>query len=273
VWTWADRARLEHLEQPPIVEVICGVHFDPLEVDPVLAGAFWAERRDRFPHRKILPALHAAPDPMGVMVALGGAMPLRTWLISADETHLVQIQQDRFYLNWRRRPQGGDYPHFASSGEHGLLAQALREFDAFGRFCEQTLAKSPTVRRVELGKVDHFAEGDSWSGSADLARMMPGLAPFLALCEGGRSDVLWRVHDRKGESEFTATAASTLAFEAGNPQPRKGLKFETSVVLPATAGDLEAKFRIANKTVNAAFDILVPASERQTRFCSRTGSP
>lgn len=102
---------------------------------------------------------------------------------------------------------------------------------------------------------------------------MPGLAPFLALCEGGRSDVLWRVHDRKGEAEFNATAASTLAFQAGNPQPRRGLKFETSVVLPAAVGNLEAKFQIANKTVNAAFDILVPASERQTRFRPHTASP
>jgi hypothetical protein len=103
--------------------------------------------------------------------------------------------------------------------------------------------------------------------------MMPGLAPFLVLCEGDRSDVLWRVHDRKGDAEFSASAASTLAFQAGNPKPRKGLKFETSVVLPATAGDLEAKYRIANKTVNAAFDILIPVGERQSRFRPSTGSP
>jgi hypothetical protein len=128
------------------------------------------------------------------------------------------------------------------------------------------LGRAVSRLRIKLGKVDHFAEGDSWSDLADLARMMPGLAPFLVLCEGTRSEVVWKVHDRKGDADFSASAASTLAFQAGKQEPRRGLKFETSVVLPATAGDLEAKYRTANKTVNAAFDILVPAGERQSRF-------
>jgi uncharacterized protein (TIGR04255 family) len=272
VWSWAQTQPLEHLGQPPIVEVICGIHFDVLPIDPVVAGAFWVGCQAEFPGRQILPALQAAPDPMGMVTALGGVMPLRTWLVSADESRLIQLQHDRFYLNWRRRPGAGEYPRFASSGD-GLLTQVLTQFDAFSKFCEGMLSRPPVVRRVELGKVDHFSEGESWSGFPDLARMMPALAPFVALAEGERTDVLWRLNDRKGDAEFSATVSSTLTFQAGIANPIRGLRLDSAVVLPAENGDLERQFRTANETINASFAILVPPAERRARFGAQGGSP
>jgi uncharacterized protein (TIGR04255 family) len=114
---------LEKLSSPPIVEVICGVFFSPLpNFDPVVAGTYWQQRRADFPGHSIHPAAGAPP---GLVI---GTPPLRTWLISSnDGPFVIQVQADRFYLNWRRR--GDAYPRFST--EHGLLERTLREFALF----------------------------------------------------------------------------------------------------------------------------------------------
>ena len=62
MWSWVSATdKLEKLDNPPVVEVICGVHFQPLDIDPVVVGGYWAvECRDRFPKRQLHPALPPA---------------------------------------------------------------------------------------------------------------------------------------------------------------------------------------------------------------------
>jgi hypothetical protein len=36
------------LERPPIVEVVCGVQFDPVELDPLVLGVYWDRRQSEF---------------------------------------------------------------------------------------------------------------------------------------------------------------------------------------------------------------------------------
>ena len=57
----SDDAPLEKLEQPPIVEVICGVWFaNAVELDPVVLGAYWLRRRADFPKHEIHPPITTA---------------------------------------------------------------------------------------------------------------------------------------------------------------------------------------------------------------------
>src|SRR5690349_21253827 len=91
---------LEALKNPPIVEVGCGIIFDPIEnLDPVSIGSYWHSRRADFPDRQVM---HAVGDATRIVVG-PGVGPLRTWLISPTGNLVLQIQSDRFYLNWRRR--------------------------------------------------------------------------------------------------------------------------------------------------------------------------
>lgn len=161
-------------KKPPIVEVVMGVFFEPIaSLDPMLLGTYWSERRDDFPTRKLAPAVADRP---GLLFSAGVA-PTRCWLESDDEQYLVQLQPDRFYFNWRRRH--AEYPRFGDhGGKAGVCTRGLSEYERFASFCEREGAAKPTVRRVELSKVDRVAYTDR----EDLAKLVPltaSLAPLL----------------------------------------------------------------------------------------------
>ncbi|MEZ4442922.1 MAG: hypothetical protein R3B72_27755 [Polyangiaceae bacterium] len=74
---------------------MCGVHFDALELDGMVLGVYWDRRRDEFPTRHLQPAFSEGP---GFVL---GSPPLRAVLVGSDKVHVLQLQHDRFFMNWR----------------------------------------------------------------------------------------------------------------------------------------------------------------------------
>jgi uncharacterized protein (TIGR04255 family) len=80
--------------------------------------------------------------PFGGMPLQMGQMGQRTWLVSTDDQRLIQIQDDAFYTNWRRRVE--PYPRFES---------ILKEFwDRFSEFRSQL--DSDTVIPLQLQQIE-----------------------------------------------------------------------------------------------------------------------
>ena len=52
--------RFPVLKKPPIVEVVCGIHFEPLELDGLVLGVYWDRRKEEFPTGSLQPALSEA---------------------------------------------------------------------------------------------------------------------------------------------------------------------------------------------------------------------
>ena len=83
-------------------------------------GVFWDRHlRDRYPRVSDQPA--APPQPIEVATGgpvtypqfvFGPAVMGRHWYATDDQTRLVQMQQDRLVLNWRKL-EGDVYPHYA----------------------------------------------------------------------------------------------------------------------------------------------------------------
>lgn len=250
---------LEKLTKPPIFEVVCGVFFSALGgLDPIIVGTYWDARRDDFPERALQPAV----GPQTVLLG-PGVPPLRTWLISKnDGPFVLQIQADRFYLNWRKR--GESYPRFSTTD--GLLALALKEFTRFSDFCEANLGGRPRPQAIELAKVDDFVEGRDWTGKDDLAQMLPSLAPLLSVTATDAPDVLMRFREsRAGHS--LQVALSSMDVEHGGTRHRV-VRLETTVVRPAgpEMEEVRAAFERANGDANAVFGALVPRDQRRRRF-------
>jgi len=92
-----------NFDNPPIHEVALGQTFlhRPDFLIPYY-GEFWSLIRDHFPlAEQAPPILEQVDGPT--------EMPLpRVWFLSNDKTWLVQLQQDRFHLNWRRVGEGND---------------------------------------------------------------------------------------------------------------------------------------------------------------------
>jgi uncharacterized protein (TIGR04255 family) len=97
-------------DAPPLNEVALGAVFLP-RPDFLVPhfGSFWERIRDRFPkaqHASTIVAPGETPQ-----VDAGFWLP-RVWFISADDTWLLQLQQNRLHLNWRQTPQPTFYPRF-----------------------------------------------------------------------------------------------------------------------------------------------------------------
>lgn len=156
---------LADLQNPPIVEVVCGVFFEAnAELDPLCVGRFWTLKRREYPKRELKPPVTEAT---GVQLRqdLG---PVRCWLVSERGEFIVQVQPDRFYFNWRKRAEV--YPRFGNhGGREGVLAMALREFKEFEEFTVDNTGVRPMAIRVELTKIDVVA----FATIDDLRRDLP----------------------------------------------------------------------------------------------------
>jgi uncharacterized protein (TIGR04255 family) len=104
--------------KPPVNEVVLGRHFlqRPDFVAPYF-GTFWSKIRERFPK---VEQTQPVFSPQEIVFLDPGNVQPRVWYVSADQAMLVQLQQNRFYYNWRQRPAGVQYGRFPA-----LLSESL----------------------------------------------------------------------------------------------------------------------------------------------------
>jgi uncharacterized protein (TIGR04255 family) len=236
---------LGHLTNSPLFEVVCGALFEePCDLDPIRVGLFWAAERARYARHELHPAIR---DGAGFHL-LQGVGPVRSWLVSADEDYVLQIQPDRVYFNWRRR--GGTYPRFNTYGEQkGVLERFVDELARVRTFCSKELGVSLGLHTVELAKIDHIP----FDGFDDLVTLVP--------CLSGLRDL--------GQTRFPEVG-STLSETLGAVKLRTGLSTIVSPELtPALRCDIlarrplvrneapEAALRELNEILNATFERLV----------------
>lgn len=255
---------LGHLDEPPIVEVVCGVKFAPVPgLDPIVLGAYWKERAADFPGRQVHEPLRDNNEVVWAVTPL-----VRFWFVSPSGEFLLQLQHDRFFLNWRRLREG-TYPRFSDSdGQSGVLSRMLREFETFGEFCERTVGARPVPVRCELAKIDHFVEGKHWRDLADLAKLLPWLETFAAFSTSDVPGLLVQFTEpREGGS-----IAVTLRTGESAGDARRVLLLDTRMVR-ATSPDqhLSEVFTASNLEVNRVFERLVPAPQRG-RFMRPVGA-
>lgn len=255
--------RLGRLEEPPISEVVCGSFFKSLPgLDPVTIGGFWRPRRAEYPRREFKVPI-VATAPRNVEVSLGQDVgPLRTWLISRDDVFIIQVQHDRFYLNWRARQDA--YPRFNDWDEsEGLLSRFLREREAFEHFCAEELGVKPELHGIELAKIDHLERGRHWKDSRDLCGLLPMLRPAVELAESDPA-VAIRMSTPRDDG------AMEVAIETMHPPAQPAalvvrLESRRTIRRSIATGDLAAAFRGANEELNDLFLRLVP-EDHHDRF-------
>lgn len=245
------------LEAPPIVEVMCGVFFAPIpDIDPIFVGGLQQYLGGDYPRHAIQPAVLDAP---GAFFSQG-MPPLRSWLISASDDWLLQVQPDRFYVNWRRR--GTEYPRF--SGPRGVLERALSEIARFRQLCRDHLRTEIAASAVEVAKVDVIIEGVHWRDIEELGRVVPLIGNLTRFSRPPNLELGVNIVDRDtvGGSRVVGLSLSTeTVFE---DRLARAVKIETRCTQPLTGQDpdaLRAGFEKLNTTANAAFFGLIAEAE------------
>ena len=157
-----ERPPLPDFEKPPLVEVALSMQFEKLaNFRAVHLGLLWQSLgRDRFPNFEEQPPVQETIERFGPVKAtefpkfeLMDVPPVPRYLfVSADGTEVVQIQQDRFTVNWRKRNLTDVYPRFEA-----LAAFFQTQVATFERFVTQnhlgqikaTQAEVTYVNRIE----------------------------------------------------------------------------------------------------------------------------
>jgi uncharacterized protein (TIGR04255 family) len=243
----AKAASFPVLEKPPIVEVVCGVQFDPVDLDPLVLGVYWDSRREEFPQRSLQPAI---VDGSGLIL---GNLPLRSVFVAADEVHVLQIQHDRFFMNWRAVGKG--YPRFSNrGGKGGLMHHAIEEFGKLSAFCERRFGGPLSPIRAELSKIDVIEKGRHWRDLENLRSIIPITGTFGGVQQGGNRQLALRFVETEGPRNLTVSVNSASADLGGD---LTSIRIETRAVVPVLESGLEAAFVEANGSVNHAFFTLI----------------
>jgi uncharacterized protein (TIGR04255 family) len=176
--------KIEHLaipdfEHPPVLEVVFSVRFEEV---PALNGPYlglaWTLFRGEYPYAEQHPPVDPVAEvldnespPPGIQIQLVTGLPTpRYWFLNEDRTGLIQLQPDRFTINWRKVTGAETYPRFE---------QVLRVFaENFHRFCawihEEKLGQVAPMQ-CELSYVNHIESGTAGQSHNEAERVFSSL--------------------------------------------------------------------------------------------------
>jgi uncharacterized protein (TIGR04255 family) len=166
-------------DQPPVAEVALSVQTAPnAGLHAAHMGAFWdANLRDDYPLTQDQPAAPPSIESFEnvswtptVMFGLG--VPTgRQWYLSPDQTRLVQLQNDRLVLNWRRL-ESDDYPHYDQ-----LRAELERVASLLSGFLEQRDLQRQPVVQAEVTYINQIPVEEPIADLSDIGALLGPLRP------------------------------------------------------------------------------------------------
>jgi len=167
----AEVRHLPDYNDPPLNEVVFGIQFSPPRAfSSIDLAAIYEPFRATYPKVQEHPRLNVQIETFGGMKDQPDSpfsiepAPIRgrTWFISRDESHLIQFQDNRLLLNWRRRPDGVDYPRF--EGVFSSFLDCMKAIEAVFReqFSTGLKINQAELTYVNLIKLDSFSESSKW---------------------------------------------------------------------------------------------------------------
>lgn len=165
----ADNIRFSN---PPLNEVVLDVSFSDSKWGVEHFGLYFEEHVPKFVGTKIQhPLPPAGLQPTGLALVTEAELP-RVWYEFEEKPFLVQIQKDRFILNWRKVTNLNNvYPLFKE-----FYGRFETEWNNFSSFCSAQDVGNPKVNRIELTYINHLVKGQHWNTLAELSQHFRSLA-------------------------------------------------------------------------------------------------
>ena len=148
--------RIADLENPPLDEVILGVQFAPPRgFQSIHTHQVWELYRKEFPEVHEQPRLmpqfetFGGNPQTGMQINFGSDPKGRLWFVAEDGSHLIQFQEDRLLLNWRRRDHGAPYPR------HERMALLFKDFlERLSAFYKEEFQIPLAVNQAEVSYIN-----------------------------------------------------------------------------------------------------------------------
>jgi uncharacterized protein (TIGR04255 family) len=194
---------LPEFDAPPVIETALSVQFERLQgYSTAMAGWFWKSYLARLPGgeawTKSVDAgrLEDQFQRFGaeeLWVRPGFRMgpvgePQRTQIIRDDDERMVQIQDSRLILNWRKKSAA--YPSFETV--YGEFRETI--LPTFERFVTESGLAPLEPNQWEVAYINHIPRGELWQSPQDWSRVAPGLT-FPQASAGVHNDTFsadWR---------------------------------------------------------------------------------
>lgn len=164
--TSKTKITLPSYKKPPVNEVVYGMRIRPS--DKLLIphiGLLWDKFRTEYPRlQHVLPII----SPRGELLIdrITNTPIPRVWFINASDDELIQFQNDRFYLNWRKRKKERDYPRYEY-----MISNFETVFGVIKDFFSEFNLGELTPQEYELTYINHIPKGMGWEIIDDLPKV------------------------------------------------------------------------------------------------------
>ena len=181
--------------KPPVIEVVCGIMFQPLlQLTTPHLGLFWETFKSTYPSCKevaplspVIESFDDKPSSPHFPLAMSGGIPPfllpRIWFERLDERRLLQMQRDRFHLNWKKKEDTDEYPHYES-----VFSDFKNYLERFESFLSKNELGVIQPIQYEMSYVNHIPQGEGWSSLEDIHVVFP--------------DIMWRANPDRFLSSF-----------------------------------------------------------------------
>ena len=168
----------QSFNSPPVVETVLSVQFEELEeFRNVHFGRFHSLILSDFPYSedqlrlpRVFETFPAIPQMNRLMFRQSGVEPDRVWYRSSDENPLMlQLQPDRFSLNWCKRV-GQAYPRYNSN-----RPEFMKRFEQFRDFAKTLNLGEVIPNLCEVTYVNHIIPNEGESTSECCSSILTGL--------------------------------------------------------------------------------------------------
>ena len=171
----ATEDNLPEFENPPVIEVVCGLQFQPLKT--MLAGHLgqlwdhfkpdYSKLKEAAPLPHLVEQYDSPEDRIKLSTTNIPDLP-RTWFIHKDDTGVLQVQRDRFLHNWRKVKAADYYPRY-----HEVIARFREHLATFKGFVDELSLGSLTTDQFELSYINHIPIGDGWNSHGEIGAVLP----------------------------------------------------------------------------------------------------
>ena len=168
------RPDLPDFDHPPVIEVAISVQFETLHsLRTKQLGLLAKEYEKEFPiveehpQRKLSFEDFGLRKPPKFEVQIEKGIPLpRLWFINEPGTGLIQVQQDSFVHNWRKRSDKDEYPRY-----HTVKNKFMETLDKFCQFLDREQLGKLVPNQCELTYVNHLFQEDIWESYGQIDKL------------------------------------------------------------------------------------------------------
>ena len=163
---------LPEYERPPVVEVALAIQLEAAigyrSLDLANIARHWANEFPKIEERHPLPKMGFGSESLDMTFDVSDETETpRLWLQNDAGDRVVQLQQDRIVVNWKRGTGDDTYPRYAS------IREALR--DAWQRMTAAVIELGfdmPQPSICEAQYINHLGADQGWHSTEDTARLI-----------------------------------------------------------------------------------------------------